>query len=367
VRIPSGDVATGLAFLPGDLIAVVDGGQGVRFLEVTAGTDAWVDDAAVNLDHMAVSASGVLLGADFAGTGHVVGLANGPPRPLVPVPALPPVGALAFAPSGDRVAVVDDNAQVLRLLDWPSGRELAHWPVEKKCCRMASGTRRRRRCAAQRQCAPLRGADRSIAREHGHRRYRALFLSGRYTWLAFVVPYQGLRFWRWGVGKKPTAPAGTGDVRLAVFSPSTALLLTASNGGGVRAWKVSNGEVAPELRQAWAAAPCAEPAALVLSRDGSLAAAGCEDGRIRLFIVATGVAISALRYPGKLATLAFSPEGAVLLAGGDNGLRGFLVSGVDLIQEACSRVSRNLTAAEWQRDVGARVCRSTCPGLPACG
>jgi hypothetical protein len=65
----------------------------------------------------------------------------------------------------------------------------------------------------------------------------------------------------------------------------------------------------------------------VLSRDGSLAAAGCKDGRIRLFILATGVAISELRYPGKLAALAFSPEGAVPLAGGDNGLRGFLVLG----------------------------------------
>jgi WD40 repeat protein len=119
VRIPSGDVATGLSFLPGDLLAVVDGGQGVRFLEVTAGTDAWVEDAAVNLDHMAVSASGVLLGADFAGTGHVLGLANGRPRPLVPAPALPPVGALAFAPSGDRVAVMDDHAQMLRVLNWP--------------------------------------------------------------------------------------------------------------------------------------------------------------------------------------------------------------------------------------------------------
>jgi len=74
------------------------------------------------------------------------------------------------------------------------------------------------------------------------------------------------------------------------------------------------------------------------------------------------VAISELRYPGKLATLAFSPEGAVLLAGGGNGLRGFLVSGVDLMQEACSRVSRNLTVAEWQRDVGARACRSTLSG-----
>jgi hypothetical protein len=77
-----------------------------------------------------------------------------------------------------------------------------------------------------------------------------------------------------------TAPPGTGDVRLAVFSPSAALLLTASNGGGVRAWKVSNGNAGPELQQTWAAAPCAEPEALVVSRDGSLTAAGCEDGRI---------------------------------------------------------------------------------------
>jgi hypothetical protein len=90
------------------------------------------------------------------------------------------------------------------------------------------------------------------------------------------------------------------------------------------------------------------------------------DGRIRLFIVAIGVAISELRYPGKLVTPAFSSEGAVLLVGGGNGLRGFLVSGVDLVQEACSRVSHNLTAAEWQRGVGARACRPTCRGLPVC-
>jgi WD40 repeat protein len=368
VRIPSGDVATGLSFLPGDLIAIVDGGQGVRFLEVTAGTDAWVEDAAVNLDHMAVSASGVLLGADFAGTGHVLGLANGRPRPLAPVPALPPVGALAFAPSGDRVAVVDDSAQVLRVLAGPSGRELAHWPVEKNVGAVAWQPGRDVVAVARRD-ANVRLYEVPTGRllESTDAGATALSFSADGTWLAFVVPYQGLRFWRWGVGGKPTGPAGTADVRLAVFSPSAALLLTASNSGVVRAWKVSNGEAGPELRQAWAAAPCAEPAALVLSRDGSLAAAGCEDGRIRLFIVATGVAISELRYPGKLATLAFSPEGAVLLAGGGNGLRGFLVSGVDLMQEACSRVSRNLTAAEWQRDVGARACRSTCPGLPACG
>ena len=53
----------------------------------------------------------------------------------------------------------------------------------------------------------------------------------------------------------------------------------------VRACQMSNEEAAPRLRQGWAAAPCAEPAALVLSRDGSLAAAGRENGRIRLFIV----------------------------------------------------------------------------------
>jgi len=86
-----------------------------------------------------------------------------------------------------------------------------------------------------------------------------------------------------------------------------------------------------------------------------------------LFIVATGVAISELRYPGKLATLASRRRVPCCWLPGGNGMRGFLLSGADLIQEACSRVSRNLTAAEWQRDVGARARRSTCPGLPACG
>lgn len=64
-----------------------------------------------------------------------------------------------------------------------------------------------------------------------------------------------------------------------------------------------------------------------------MAAAGRENGRIRLFIVPAWRSLSFA-----IATLAFSPEGAVLLAGGGNNLRGFLVSGVDLMQEACSRV-----------------------------
>jgi hypothetical protein len=38
----------------------------------------------------------------------------------------------------------------------------------------------------------------------------------------------------------------------------------------------------------------------------------------------------------------------VLLVGGVNGLRDFLVSGVGLMQKACSRVCRNLTIAEWR-------------------
>jgi len=63
--------------------------------------------------------------------------------------------------------------------------------------------------------------------------------------------------------------------------------------------------------------------------------------------------------------LAFSQNAEVLLVGGEDGLRSLLVSGSDLLNYACSQVSRNMSADEWRRDIGGK-CELICTGLPGC-
>jgi hypothetical protein len=47
-----------------------------------------------------------------------------------------------------------------------------------------------------------------------------------------------------------------------------------------------------------------------------------------------------------------------------NTARVWLLRPEDLIAEACSRLTRNLTHAEWRQYIGEEEYRPTCPNLP---
>jgi WD40 repeat protein len=105
---------------------------------------------------------------------------------------------------------------------------------------------------------------------------------------------------------------------------------------------------------------------LAVSSDGTLLATACEDGRIRIWSALTGTIASELLYPNQPEALAFTSEGRLLIVGGKNGLRSFLVSGDDLVTEACRRLQRNFSQAEWAHYVGVGHCRPICAGKPGC-
>jgi WD40 repeat protein len=137
VRIPSGDVATGMAFLAGDLLAIVDGGAGVRFVEPTAGRDAWQADTGRDVSNVSISPSGFLAAANFAGEGAFWQLGQGAPAPAALVP--PSLGALAFSPDGSALAAVDDQFR---------RAESAASAGRKRDRTLASPGKHRRRCLA---------------------------------------------------------------------------------------------------------------------------------------------------------------------------------------------------------------------------
>ncbi|WP_371357403.1 WD40 repeat domain-containing protein, partial [Hydrocoleum sp. CS-953] len=91
------------------------------------------------------------------------------------------------------------------------------------------------------------------------------------------------------------------------------------------------------------------------------------DKTTRLWDAETGKELATLNHEYRVNAVAFSSDGkTIATASKDNTARLHLVRTEDLITEACRRLSRNLTAEEWQRymNSGLDKYERTCEELP---
>jgi WD40 repeat protein len=80
----------------------------------------------------------------------------------------------------------------------------------------------------------------------------------------------------------------------------------------------------------------------------------------------TGIEVARMSHDDNVRLVAFSPDGNYVLSGSDDkAARIWIWRPNDLIAEACSRVTRNLTRDEWEQYIGdALPYQAVCPNLP---
>ena len=158
---------------------------------------------------------------------------------------------------------------------------------------------------------------------------------------------------------------------LAISSDGRYLSETSSRDNIARIWKVSTGQLMFRASHENALTD------LSFSPDSKYLATGGRDGKVRLWQIANGKQIAQIDnvktgwtttisgYPYELKAFDFSLNGIYLYTFNvDDTLRLSLWRSQDLINVACSRLTRNLTENEWLNYVGNEPYRKTCPDLP---
>ncbi|NEP84960.1 MAG: hypothetical protein F6K39_46790 [Okeania sp. SIO3B3] len=107
--------------------------------------------------------------------------------------------------------------------------------------------------------------------------------------------------------------------------------------------------------------------AVAFSPDGKTIATASDDKTARLWDANTGKELATLNHDDLVGAVAFSPDGKTIATGSnDKTARLHRVMPKALMTEACRRLSRNLTAEEWQKYMssGLDKYQRTCEELP---
>ncbi len=149
-------------------------------------------------------------------------------------------------------------------------------------------------------------------------------------------------------------------INSAAFSPDGRRVLTASRDKSARIWDSTTGENLRTLLHD------DEVRAASFSRDGRWVVTASDDKTVRVWDAQTGGEVARLPHDDRVLSAAFSADGKHVVTGTTSGLvRIFAWEPDELIKQACARLSRNLTAVEWEEHLRGEPYRKTCPGLTA--
>jgi hypothetical protein len=148
------------------------------------------------------------------------------------------------------------------------------------------------------------------------------------------------------------------EVRAVMFSPDGRYLATASNDWTASIWEVSSGYRLATLAHEKAVH------AVVFSHDGNYLATASWDGTAGIWEVPSGRQLARVTHENRVYTAIFSQDDTYLITASEDGTaRAWLWKPQDMINEASSRLTYDLTEAEWRVYMGDEPYRKTryCP------
>jgi WD40 repeat protein len=175
-----------------------------------------------------------------------------------------------------------------------------------------------------------------------------------------------VKIWNANTGQEITHIEHNNQVLALAFSPDDELiasgsghLLNPGNPGSIWVWDSDTGQVLSRVEHE------SRVETIVFSSDGHWIASGSDDGVVKVWETTTGQQVAWTMHQEGVQAVSFGPGGRTIISGSDDGVvRAWLWQADDLITEACSRLSRNLTIEEWQYYIGSETYRPTCPNLP---
>ena len=180
-------------------------------------------------------------------------------------------------------------------------------------------------------------------------------------WVASGSSDDTARVWEIASGREVARFKNDGAVRSVAFSPDGKWVASGSDDNTLRIWEAASMQKVALMKHGGAVN------SIAFSPDGKWVVSGSADDTARVWDAASGREVARMTHPGVVRSVAFSPDGNWIVSGSEDGTaRVWLWRPDDLISEACRRLPRNLSRAEWTQFVSFSIpYHSTCSNLPA--
>jgi WD40 repeat protein len=179
-----------------------------------------------------------------------------------------------------------------------------------------------------------------------------------------------IRVWKVSTGKEIAKMILSDNVRSVAFSADGKYIVSGSDDNTVRIWDINTGKEIIHMTHGDSVVSVA------FSLNNKYVISGSKDKTARVWVVDTGQEIARMLHGDLVRHVAFSFDGKFAISDGCNeiitnqgctqgSIRTWIYRPEDLIADACSRVTRNLTRAEWDQYIGdALPYQAVCPNLP---
>ena len=163
--------------------------------------------------------------------------------------------------------------------------------------------------------------------------------------------------WKIGTKSRITRVAMPAELTRLAFNSRGTMLFTAQN-DNLQAWDIPSG------RQRFSITASGD-IDLIVPDPSSAYFATIAHGHLTVWDAVSGARLAELPDAGYLRAAAFSPDSRYLLAGYDERSAAlWLWRSTDLLDQACARLTHNLSHDEWKRWFSKEAYRKTCPDLP---